>query len=89
MAKKILPLTRPLDEIKVDLEIKTEQAEIDLEILYEDAIAYENLIQVIMTQKRLSAEIASRWVKKNNYYFLDRNFRDHWYLIQKQPSNSS
>ena len=83
MAKNILPLTRPWDEIKVDLEIKTEKAEIDLEILYEDAIAYENLIQVIMTQKRLSAEIASRWVKKNNYYFLDRNFRDHWYLIQK------
>ena len=90
MAKNILPLIRPLEEIKADLEVKKfEEADTDLEILYANAEAYEELIQSIIANKRLAAEIASRWVEKHNYYFMDKNFRDHWYLIPKQPSKSS
>jgi hypothetical protein len=90
MAKNILPLIRPLDEIKADLDVKKfEEADTDLEILYSNAVAYEELIQSIMANKRLAAEIASRWVRKNNKIFFDKNFRDHWYLIPKVPPESS
>lgn len=91
MAKNILPLIRPLDEIKAALDVKEfEEADTDLEILYSNATAYEDLIQSIMANKRLSAEIASRWVAKHNYIFVEKDFlREHYYLIPKPASKSS
>lgn len=78
MATNILPLIRPLNEIKAELEIKTEQAKTDLEIISDDAEAYEILIQSIMANKRLAAEIAHRWVVKHNYLFLDKKLGASW-----------
>lgn len=90
MAKNILPLIRPLNEIKSDLDVKEfEEADTDLDILYFNAAAYEDLIQSIMANKILSAEIASRWVAKQNYYFMEKDFRDHYYLIPKETPKSS
>ncbi len=88
MAKNILPLIRPLDEIKADLEIRTEEAETDLEILYDDAKAYEILVQSIMANKRLSAEISHRWAIKHDYLFCKRTeYFKHFYVFPKEPPN--
>ena len=63
---KVIKKQKPLNKADAfDLKIMTESYN-------QVAVLIENLADVIMKNKYLSAEIASRWVEKHGYYFTPK-----------------